>query len=736
MRRAWTAILSIALFGTMARAQPRPPAPDQPASERAAPEPSGLRTRFGAAAAARMMRSSDADERRRGVERAAAAHTLDALALLQRAAGPGAPAPGEPHASVDGVARSDPRALLFAVRGLSTWIERDGAKAALTAILSAPTQSFATSFRPRSGEAGDVPSRVASEPAHETPDDSDGAARVAMARREAAIALAASGNPSALETLVAIARSGGPGQDAALEALAVHPPARPLLGGVTLTTPSTIALAAKIGDLRSIDAIEGALDTSDPALRAAALTALAGAGDLRALPTARASTGDGDARVRVAAAEALARLGAPDAEKVIAALVADDKTTLPALRLSALLQGAGIVRAAAARAMASADREVRTAAVVALGGQSDPSAAQALGQLARDPILGGDAAEALGRSPSGAACAVLEALATSSPAMRRLAARAYFVRRVVRQDDDARLDALLVRLVASADPLDRAVGVQALVALGERRAQAALMDEDPRVRQAAAMGAMGLLGSAPFPQTSLALIGRLDGESDDATRQVSAIALLDEDAATGVSTSALTGRAEAGGADAPLAVLALARRSDGEGSAKGSAFLASADPLLRAHAAAGLAASPAEDATGRLARAYVGEVVAEVRRAVVNALVERGAKDPLAPSRLETLEWAAELDPDAGVRFAAKCGLEGKRPPSSGPVREVAWIRLVAAEGATLPRQLTGTLVGSDGLARPIVFDEEGYALVPGVPPGPALLRLAPRIESYKGALP
>jgi len=247
---------------------------------------------------------------------------------------------------------------------------------------------------------------------------------------------------------------------------------------------------------------------------------------------------------------------------------------------------------------------------------------------------------------------------------------------------------------------------------------------------------VGSIGSAPSPQTSLALIARLDAENDDATRQVSAIGLLDAGAATGVSTSALMERADAGGADAPIAVLALARRADGDGPAKADAFLASADPLLRAHAAAGLGASAAADATGRLARAYVGEVVVEVRRAVVNALVERGSKDDGAPSRFETLEWAAQLDPDAGVRVAAKHGLEGKRPPSSGFVREIAWIHLVAAEGATLPTPLTGALVGSDGLARPIVFDEEGYALVPGVPPGAALLRLAPRVQSYKGAQP
>jgi HEAT repeats len=231
------------------------------------------------------------------------------------------------------------------------------------------------------------------------------------------------------------------------------------------------------------------------------------------------------------------------------------------------------------------------------------------------------------------------------------------------------------------------------------------------------------------------LIARLDAEKDDATRQVLAIGLLDAGAASGVSTSALAVRAEAGGADAPLAVLELARRAD-SGAANAAAFLASPDPLLRAHAAAGLGASASRDATGRLAHAYVGEVIVAVRRAIVTALVERGAQDALAPSHVETLEWAANLDPDGTVRIAAKQGLERTRAPSAGSVHEVAWIHLIAAEGATLPTPVTGALVGSDGLARPIAFDEEGYALVAGVPPGPALLRLAPGIQSYKGAQP
>jgi hypothetical protein len=41
-------------------------------------------------------------------------------------------------------------------------------------------------------------------------------------------------------------------------------------------------------------------------------------------------------------------------------------------------------------------------------------------------------------------------------------------------------------------------------------------------------------------------------------------------------------------------------------------------------------------------------------------------------------------------------------------------------------------LVESDGTVRPIAFDEDGYAIVPGVAPGEATVRLAPRVQAYE----
>jgi HEAT repeat protein len=662
------------------------------------------------------MRSPDPEQRLQGVERAATTHTPEALTLLQRAAGASVPGSFDPHAPIDGVARADPRALIAVVRGLAAWADRESARSALSAIVSGPTQLFATR----------VVSLATSDPAA---DDAEGAARVALARQEAAIALADSGGQLAIEALIAIARSGGPGQSAALDALAIHPPPWPVLGGVTLTTPAMIGLATSIGDLRSLDAIEGALHASDAALRASALDALGAGRDARVVQAARSAAHDPDARVRLAAAAALVRLGSADAAQAVETLVADDATARAALGLAREVQGEGIVRAAAARAVASADRELRSAAIDVLGRQASTSAVGALLQIVGDPSLEGDAACALARSPSPAATPALERLATD-PARRRLAARAYFVRRLVRAERCAPLDTLLGSMAASPEGRDRAVGMEALVALGERPLDLALRDRDPRVRRAAAMGAM----SAKRPATAGALLAALAVETDPGARQVLTLGLLDPGASAGVPTTLLLDRAEAGGADAPLAALALARRWNDESGARVDALLRSHDPLLRAHASLGLGESGAPDATGRLARAYAWEPVAAVRRAIVAALGQRDRGGAVAPSLHETLAWAARLDPDRIVRLVAARQLAGGEASTRPGATDVAWIRLVPAPGSSLPAGATAALVTSDGLSRPIAFDDEGYALLPGVPAGESSLRLAPQLPPYESA--
>jgi HEAT repeat protein len=720
---AWSVALGLAATtSTQAGAQARPgrEAPIVSTPTAGSATTTSLRGRFGTDIATRLVRSSDADERLRGIERVAAIHTPEALALLERAGGAGVPGAVDPRTSLDGIARSDPRALLVVVRGLAAWLDHEQARAALASIVAAPSQSFATRA---ATIATDDPSA----------DDAEGAARVLLARQEAAIALAESGNTLAVEALIALARSAGPGQAPALDGLAIHPPAPALLGGVVLTTAATVALAVAVGDLRALDAIEAAMNASDPALRAAALVALGVAGDSRILGAARTALHDRDPRVRLAAGDALARLGAPDAAQAVEGLIGDDATALDALRLAQLVEGEGVTKATAARAAASANANIRSAALAALGRQTSPLAIGALAAFVAEPTMQGDAACAMARSPSSVAMAALETMGDGTAPMRRLAARTYFMRRLMRQERSIRLDDLLVTLSASDNARDRAVGVQALVALGERLVARALQDVDPRVRRAAAMGAVARRDA----EGHAALLARMVVETDEVTRQVLALGLEDGDANRVVPTMELSDRARAGGPDAPFASLAIAQRADELRSAEVDALLQSRDPVLRAHVARGLATSVARNAAGRLARAYAKEGDVEVRRAIISALSARTGEDASAPERRDTLELAARFDPDRLTRWTASLALSGTTQVRRRPlVQEVVWLRLIPAQGATLPQDMTASLVQSDGLALPIAFDEDGYALVPGVPPGDARLRLAPRPPAYEASSP
>jgi hypothetical protein len=104
------------------------------------------------------------------------------------------------------------------------------------------------------------------------------------------------------------------------------------------------------------------------------------------------------------------------------------------------------------------------------------------------------------------------------------------------------------------------------------------------------------------------------------------------------------------------------------------------------------------------------------------------ADDASAPTRAETLALAARLDPDPVVRWTARRAMGGASTARRALVRDVAWLHVVPAEGATLPPALTAALVRPDGMAVPFAFDDDGYALVPGVSPGEARLELEARL--------
>jgi hypothetical protein len=126
--------------------------------------------------------------------------------------------------------------------------------------------------------------------------------------------------------------------------------------------------------------------------------------------------------------------------------------------------------------------------------------------------------------------------------------------------------------------------------------------------------------------------------------------------------------------------------------------------------------------TGKLAEAAQYEAEPLVRLAEITALAAR----PAAPSRDTALRFAARFDPEARIREVARRGLAGIPLAGPAPAREVAWLRVASSEGRAPGSIMLAAYVTSEGIAIPIAFDADGYALVAGVPTGDGRVVLAP----------
>lgn len=715
MRRLAVVLGSLTITAS-ALGQPGPTRRPFPLPTQAAPSPppivtasptdptTDLRAHFGADVAGRLIRSSDSEERLRGIARAAATESPEGMALLVQAA------------ESTGIVRGDARAMIAVARGLAAFADQATGRAALVSLVNAPPSS--PSVRSRPGQ-------------NETPiDEAEYAARLQLARQTAALALAGVGDAKSIDALVGVARAGGIGQSSAILALSAFPLSQPnglALG--TLMTPASIRLVADLGDLRALEGIRAAAKSSDLPTRTTAIIALGEMGDARGIAIAREAMNEKDARVRAAAGRALVLLDAAERFQAVEALIGDDATAAAGVLLAQRTSNDKIAQALAARAVASADPELRANAVVALGRSVSADALKALDALMQDARLDGDAAHALGHSANPAALGVLEKwVGASDPAKRRLALRAYVMRAASRGVRSDVALAAIERAAMSRDPRDHALGVFALVVLGKRSLEDALAEQDPKVRRAAAMASLAV----DREEHRQLLLARIAKEPDAVTRQVLAIGLLEGDPRGVLTTLMLVDRSESGESDAPLAAMALAERRTAAQDPEVNALLGSHDPVIRAHAARGLGRTAAPDAVGRLAAAYAYEVEPSVRRAIVVSLAEHTGSDAMAPARQGVLRLASRLDPDRMVRWIAARALVNALAPTTTEPREMSWIRITTAGGGgALPTNVVGALVRADGVAVPIAFDDDGYALVPGVPPGEARLYLAPRVTAY-----
>ena len=643
-----------------------------------------LKARLGLAAAQSLLGSDDPAEVERGLERLGSVGTPPALEALTKALEPGGRA-------------TTARARLVGARALAPHAARPEVRRKLVRMMAGAGA--------KSGEA-----RV-------TPLDR-------IARRTAALALAANGSDEALAALGKALRHEGPTAAAAASALLAHPPRRidevlRARGAPTLTLVSTLE---HLGDQRAFHALRAFVKRGSPDVQAAAAVALTRLGDLETVELARHwRKRSKEAATKVAAATILSLAHAADAPDAVADLLDDDETRDAGLTLALSAPHPKLSKPLVALLdKASVDR---SRVWTALGRSGSTSAIARLEKALTVADERRPAAYALALSSADEAGDALER-ALSKPATRALAARAAVIRRVSLGRDVDGLTEALETLSRSSSPTDRAVGAWGTAALDPDAGARLLASKDAHVVRAAAAAAP-LAGAALMQRAAR----RFLEEKDELTRVALAVCLAASSAADRVPTSELLLLAERGGAAAPLAARALASRDAEDLRPRIEALLASGDEWVRSHTALGLAQSKDASATGLLARAYRFETSATVRRAIVVALSRRRGV-----ARKSVLRLAARLDESDRVRRAARTALSGRRLPMLERGRGPLWIE-VAESGApkrTIAR--AATVQTASGVALPIVSGPDGLIVTAGLPAGSVDVRLA--VSGRRGKAP
>jgi HEAT repeat protein len=215
---------------------------------RSTPEPHSLRGLFGVPVAEKLLASNSPHDRLRGVVRLGAIGTPEAIDVLTNAL------------EQSTIITRDARARLEAIRALAPFASRENVRALLIREL---------------GEGPD--GRGSSSPL------------TTLTRGAAALALAKTGEKTALSALVSAVVQGGVGADAATLALVEYPPTSlsVLLDGRRRIDPAIANLMATMGDMRAQERLRTTLGETDPAVQTAAALALVKLGDATPVAVAR-----------------------------------------------------------------------------------------------------------------------------------------------------------------------------------------------------------------------------------------------------------------------------------------------------------------------------------------------------------------------------------------------------------------------------------------------------------------
>jgi HEAT repeat protein len=704
VRRAGVHALLVAVAlttaGAIAQAQPRPTygrggsRTVQAGSARAPAQSStsSLAGRLGVDAARRLLASPSRETRLRGVRRLGSFHDAAAAQALARAL------------EDDAGLLSDDRVRVEAVRALAEFAARDSIRALLTRMVLDD-----------SGAA--VPGAAAS--LHH------------LGRQRAAFALAAADDTRATDALVGMLLSDSSATEPALEALRAHPPTNlePLLTTRALETVRVVQLLGELGDLRALPKLRVVVEKGDIAARAAAAVSLSQLGDEYALKACRSWLNQPGTthQVREASARALVLARAADAPRAVAILLADPATRATALKLAAAAPTPQLGPSLAGYLTIATPAE-RPGTLLSLARSGGAVALRTLqkqlGELkAPDP----DALFALAHLPGQGAEEVLAGL-VREPATRRLGVRAALLRASVLGRAPSGLHDALRTLGASRHEVDRELAAFGLAVTGAESPAALLAAKQVPAMRGACRAAWALQRSDREACAAL-----LSDGTPPAARDALAQALGGEVLPAGVSSHILLSWAERSD---PLAIVfarALGSRDSDSWRPRIRQLLASGNPVLRAQVALGLASSPSPSATSLLVETYWFETEPVVRRALVRALSARADVQ-----RLEALRVAARLDPDEQTRGIARAALGGARlhEPSSGA--RWAWISLSAAAGTAAATGLSRALVvmPHTGIAVGALADDDGFALVPGLPSGEVRVVLAPSPATVQASRP
>ncbi|HTV20433.1 MAG TPA: HEAT repeat domain-containing protein [Polyangiaceae bacterium] len=667
-KRLWAAFALALCVARPAVAQPEPE-PGEEAEVEPTPRLSVI-GRFSVARLARWLSSDDLDERLRGIERMGEVGTAAALAKLTSHA-------FERRAQLVG------REWLTLARALAPHAAEPKAQLVLAMLLN---QSPGKGAGPEEG------------------------ALLELARGTAALALAADGSQSSLIVLGRALRTVGAPAAAAADALVAHPP--PLLGPLLdVPGPPSVELArllGALGDQRAFHPLRDWVRGEPPDVRAAAAVALTRLGHLETVPLAALWLERGPRELRAAALEILLLVQDARATPALAALLGEPRPGDVERRLlldypspslaPALLEGlaSGVDGGAAFR-------------WTLLGRVGGEAAARRLAAALAEEGSAFAAAHALSRAPDAfahdALRAQLDAEAPSPLAVRAAAVRAEAWRE--------RFDGLEERAAAwidSSDPRERATGAWLRSLSGGADARRELESGDWVRLSAAATSARAF-----DAETIDAAVRLLAKTPPGAARTALAACLVAPAARRDVSTELLWSLVAEAGAARPLALRALASRSDPEVDVGVTSYLDHPDALLRQHVARGLGESSRASAVGLLVRRLAFETDEGVRRAIVTALAAQHGRVVS-----QWLARSARLDPSARVRAVASLGVAGVplADPSGGD--EVLWTELRHTEAAE-PSARDGSGLGAvlsvaPGLAMPVFADPAGVLVVSGLP--------------------